>query len=97
MSKDKNERRHRRTVAHPESVKVMAEANFAAAPSLSKAIGLEPDIEGLSVDSVKVLPVSGQTVRVTLDGINADDFVACCSESLLQEIVAAAGAFFEED
>lgn len=41
MTPDRYERCHRRTVRHPESISMMAGANFDAAPSLSEAMGLD--------------------------------------------------------
>lgn len=38
--RDRAERRHRRTVRHPDSINLMAGANFGAVPSLSEAMGL---------------------------------------------------------
>ena len=97
MCKDKKERRHRRTAANPEAKATMASADFGNAPNLSQAMGLEPDIEGLSLDWARIAPVSGQSVQLACDGIEADDFVACCSDELLRAIVRAAGAFFEDE
>jgi hypothetical protein len=39
MSKDRYERKHRRTHKHPESIAMMAGANFDAVPSLAEAMG----------------------------------------------------------
>lgn len=39
--RDRYERRHRRTAAHPECIALMSQANFDAAPSLAEAMGLE--------------------------------------------------------
>jgi hypothetical protein len=44
MSKDRKERKHRRTARHPECVAVMAGADFDAVPPLSVAMGLEADV-----------------------------------------------------
>lgn len=38
MSKDRYERRHRRTAAHPEAMSIMASANFDAVPSLADSL-----------------------------------------------------------
>jgi hypothetical protein len=39
--RDKYERRHRRTAGNPESMAMMAGANFDSLPSLAEAMGLE--------------------------------------------------------
>ncbi len=44
--RDKNERRHRRTTQHAESVATMANADFSAVPCLSAAMGLRRCIHG---------------------------------------------------
>lgn len=44
--RDRYERRHRRIFAHPESVKMMAKADFDAVPSLATAMGLRRCIHG---------------------------------------------------
>lgn len=41
MSKDRYERRHRRTWRHPAAIEFMAKADFDAVPSLAEAMGLE--------------------------------------------------------
>jgi hypothetical protein len=46
MSRDPNERRHRRTHRHPECVKVMAQANLETSFSLAAAMGLERCLHG---------------------------------------------------
>lgn len=43
MSKDRYERRHRKTVGHPEAIAMMANADFANNLSLAEAMGLEGD------------------------------------------------------
>lgn len=40
-NKDRKERKHRRTWAHPEAVEFMASAHFDDVPSLAEAMGLE--------------------------------------------------------
>jgi hypothetical protein len=51
-------------------------------------------ISGLSVTWAQVTPWSSEAVAVDLDGVGGGDFVACCDESLLREIVLAAGEEF---
>lgn len=41
MAKDRYERKHRRTAAHPECIRTMAEADFDRVESLSAAMGLQ--------------------------------------------------------
>jgi hypothetical protein len=41
MGRDRYERKHRRTARHPECVRMMADADFDAVPSLAEAMGLE--------------------------------------------------------
>jgi ribosomal protein L37E len=41
MAADRYERRHRRTARNVNCIEVMANADFAAVPSLSEAMGLE--------------------------------------------------------
>jgi hypothetical protein len=43
MSRDRNERQHRRTVRNPGCQAVMAGADFDAVPSLAEAMGLQPE------------------------------------------------------
>lgn len=46
MSKDKNERKHRRTARHPEVKAIMAGANFEGTESLAAAMGRVRCIHG---------------------------------------------------
>jgi len=46
MGKDRYERRHRRTASHPESMAIMAAADFNAVPSLTEALK-ENDVDAI--------------------------------------------------
>ena len=50
----------------------------------------EFDVKEMSVDNV-IIKHGPLSVVVTIDGISGNDFVACCKDSLLQEIIIAAG------
>jgi hypothetical protein len=53
-------------------------------------------IEKLSIDSAALDPSERSRLLVSLHGIGGEDFVACCDESLLEQIVLAAGQEFCE-
>ena len=84
--RDRYERRHRRTVRHPEAMETMASANFDAVPSLAEALGLEDTVThthvGYRKDTGYLRQRSSKrhALRVGQDGFGSPCYVALCGE-----------------